>query len=154
MTPPDQINLATLYSGQVCHAIDGSNRIMFPAEWRVDGSPMQFFVMVSASEDCLLVCPPSVYETFMGDLRSQTADKRLIPEMERLQNERVRRVTLDRFGRLPLPPEFMARVGITKQGVLVGRCSKLEIWARDRYEKPRPERQRAEAIYLEQLAKL
>ncbi|HEY9174177.1 MAG TPA: hypothetical protein VI136_17990 [Verrucomicrobiae bacterium] len=154
MTPPDQINLATLYSGQACHAIDGSNRIMLPADWRVDGAPAQFFVMVSASEDFLLVCPPAVYETFLNDLRNQTANKRLIPEMERLQNERVRRVSLDRFGRLPLPPEFMARVGIVKEGFIVGRCSKLEIWARDRYEKARPERQQAEAIYLEQLARL
>lgn len=135
-----QINLATLYSGRARHAIDGSNRIMLPAGWRTDGAPTQFFVVVVSPDEHLLVCPPAVFEAFLADLRADTADKDEIPKLERELMERVEQVSLDGYGRLPLKSEFMARAGIEKQGEIVGRFSKFEIWACDKYEKSNPNR--------------
>ncbi len=116
-----------MYSGRSLHAIDGSNRIMLPSGWRVEGAPTQFFVLI-ASENHFVVCPPAVFETSLSDLRANTADKSLIPKLERELNDRVRQVSLDRFGRLPLPSEFLTRAHIEKQGELIGRFSKFEIW--------------------------
>jgi DNA-binding transcriptional regulator/RsmH inhibitor MraZ len=124
------VNLATIYSGRSRHAIDGSNRIMLPSGWRVEGAPKLFFVLI-VSEEHFVVCPPSVFESFLADLRAGTADKNQIPKLERELNDRVRQVSLDRFGRLPLPTEFLARARIEKQGELVGRFSKFELWPSD-----------------------
>ncbi len=127
------VNLATLYLGSSRHAIDGSNRIMLPSEWRGEGTPTRFFVLASDSDEFLKVCPPDVFEKFLADLRADTADKTRIPDYERELTEGVRQVSLDRFGRLPLPADFLTRVGIKGQGELVGRFSKFEIWAPDKY---------------------
>ncbi len=154
MKKTTQINLATLYAGRTRHAIDGSNRIMLPAEWRGDGCPSQFFIVVSAGEDCLVVCSPAVFEAWLEELRDGLADKTLIPELERELNDRVRQVSLDRFGRLPLPPDLMARVGIAKQGNLVGRFSKFEVWACDRCEQPSPEKQQVREHLTRKLSAL
>ena len=88
-----------------------------------------------------MVCPPSVFEKFLSDLREGTADKSQIPQLERELNARVRMVSLDRFGRLPVPPDLMARVGMEKQGQIVGRFSKFELWPCEKYDKAHPEQQ-------------
>jgi division/cell wall cluster transcriptional repressor MraZ len=137
------VNLATLYSARSQHAIDGSNRIMLPSEWRGEGAPSRFFVMIVPPEDHLVVCPPPVFEKFLAELRDETADKTHIPQIERELNDRVRQVSMDRFGRLPLPPDFLARARIEKQGELIGRFSKFEIWPCDKYQALQAERKQA-----------
>lgn len=145
------INSATLYSGHSRHTIDGSNRIMMPSEWRVAGAPLRFFVIVSPAEDHLIICPPPVFETFLAEVRADTVDKTQIPAIERELNDRVRQVSLDRFGRLPLPREFTTRTGIDQHGEMVGRFSKFEIWAQDKLESPRLEREDALATVTRKL---
>lgn len=126
-SPP--INLATLYSGRSQHAVDDSNRIMLPSAWRVEGAPTQFFVLLVAdTTDHLLVLTPSGFEALLAELRADTADQDEIPVIERQLTDRVRQVSLDRVGRLPLPADLLARANIEKQGELVGRFSKFEIW--------------------------
>ncbi len=148
------INPATLYSGRSRHAIDSSNRIMLNGEWRGEGAPSRFFVIVPPSADHLVICPPAVFESFLQELREATADKTQIPEIERELNERVRQVGLDGVGRLPLPREFTEQAGIEKQGELVGRFSKFEIWACDKYPQPRAAKDAAAATVSERLGGL
>ena len=148
------VNLATLYSGGAEHAIDGSNRIMLLSEWRGEGTPTRFFVMIVPPEDHLVVCPPPVFENFLAELRADTADKTQIPQIERELNNRVRQVCLDRFGRLTLTPDFLARARIEKQGELVGRFSKFEIWPCDKYQASQAERKQASVELLNKLQHL
>jgi division/cell wall cluster transcriptional repressor MraZ len=145
------VNLATLYSARSQHAIDGSNRIMLPSEWRGEGTPMRFFVIVADSDKYLVVCPPPVFENFLAELRDETADKTQIPHLERELNDRVQQVCLDRFGRLPLPADFLARAGIEKQGDLVGRFSKFEIWPCPKNQAAQAERKQTSAALSKKL---
>src|SRR5580704_12845615 len=138
MKKSEPIDLATLYLGQSRHALDGSNRIMMPSDWRVEGAPSKFHVMVS--NDHLVIFPPGTFQTFRAELHGNTADKRLIPEIDRQLNELVRLVSLDRFSRLPLPREFTIKVGIEKHGEMVGRFSKFEIWAPKKRNQPSADR--------------
>jgi division/cell wall cluster transcriptional repressor MraZ len=127
------VNLATLYSGVATHGVEG-NRTMLVASWRCPGAPSTFFVVLVPSEEYLLVCPPAVFEEFLDELRSVTTDKAKIQRWERELNNRVRQVNLDKNGRLPLPPEFLAKTRINEQAVLVGRFSKFEIWSCEKHE--------------------
>ena len=67
-----QVNLATLYSKCWQHAIDGSNRIMLPSEWRGEGTPTRYFVIVADGDEHLVVCPPAVFENFLAAYNPQT----------------------------------------------------------------------------------
>lgn len=143
-------NQPTLYLGCFQHAIDQSNRIMLPSEWRGE-TPARFFLLVHPADDHLVVCPPQVFETFLDDLRDETADKTQIPKLERELNERVRQVSTDSVGRLPLPLDFLAKAGIKKQGVLIARFSKFEIWPPDKYQAAQSEQKQAAAPLLNKL---
>lgn len=127
---------------------------MLLSDWRTNGAPTQFFVMIVPSEDYLVACPPAVFEEFLAKLRAGTAEKSQIPQIEREVNDRTRRVSLDRFGRLPLPPDFMAKAHIENQGELVGRFEKFEIWSCDRYKASQSERKLAVADSLKELQNL
>ena len=124
---------------------------MLPSDWRVKGAPDRFFVVLAAEANHLLVCPPPVWEAFIAELRASTADKTLIPELERELNRRVRQVSLDRFGRLPLPSEFATQLGLLKHGELLGRFSKFEVWPDGGLEPPSALRAAAEALVSEKL---
>ena len=145
------INLATLYLGQWEHTVDGSNRIMMPADWRVAGAPKRFCVVLSPDGDHLVVCSEEIFGGFLEDLRGQTADKTLIPDIERHASMLVRRVSLDHFGRLPLPREFTAQVGIKERAEFIGRISKFEVWSCDRPKKLLPTSAAALAIVTAKL---
>jgi DNA-binding transcriptional regulator/RsmH inhibitor MraZ len=122
------INTATLYSGSSQHAIDDSNRIMIPSDWRGADAPERFFVLLSpAAGDHLVICPPAVFEASLEKLRASGKEEQ-VPEMEREVNQWIRQVSLDKVGRLPLPREFTTKAGIEKQADLIGRFSKFEVW--------------------------
>ena len=136
------------------HAIDESNRIMLPSNWRGPGAERQFYLLVTGIDKYLSVMPLKAYGEFVDDIRKKYEGKVSIPDLDREINSRVKCVTLDRFGRLPLPPTFMTRVGITKQGVLVGRHSEFEIWQPEKYEieATKPERITAGSVIDTELA--
>jgi len=143
------INLGTLYSGEARNAIDGSNRIMLIAGWRVKDAPDEFFVLLK--KDRLEICPPPVFETVLAGLRNKAADKTLIPEMERQLTRRVRQVRLDPVGRLPLPRAFTVQLGIEKQADLIGRFDKFEIWPPGKLDEPNPTREAATGFLQNEL---
>jgi DNA-binding transcriptional regulator/RsmH inhibitor MraZ len=142
-------NLATLYSGRARNAVDNSNRVMLPADWRGKGAPARFFVL--AEGDHLLVCPAEIWGATVAELRGATADKTLIPDIERELNRRACQVSLDRFGRLPLPREFTTALGIQGHADLLGRYSKFEIWSIDKPAQPTAASAAAAALVAEKL---
>jgi len=109
---------------------------MTPADWRVPGAPTRFCVVLSPDGDHLLVCSEEIYGAFLQELRDQTADKSMIPEIERYASTLVRKVCLDKVGRLPLPREFTLQAKINDHAELVGRFSRFEVWPVGRAKAP------------------
>ena len=122
------------YTESAPYAVDPSKRMLLPTHWRGPGTTRQFIVMVAGGDKYLSVLPPAVFEKFINRLREQKPEHVSIPDLERELNSRVKWVTLDRFGRLPLPPEFLTRVGIGKQGYLVGRNTHFEVWQIEKFK--------------------
>lgn len=140
------VNLDTLYTGgDPAHAVDGSNRVMLPSAWRRDGTPAEFVVMFIPDPDHLVVWPPAEFAKFLAGIRAKT-DEALLPDVERELTAQVREVCLDGVGRLPVPSDLLAKAGIGKQGKLVGRFAKFELWSPEKY-------QAAEAVRQESVAK-
>lgn len=75
-----------------------------------------------------MVCSEEIYGAFLQEMRNQTADKTLIPEIERQTSTLVRMVCLDKVGRLPLPREFTQQAKIKDHALLWGRYSKFDVW--------------------------
>jgi division/cell wall cluster transcriptional repressor MraZ len=132
---PAPIPQPLFLSGVGQYAIDPSNRIMIPPEWRAQGLPPHLFVVLAPADDHLVVCPLEDLHALLTRLRINPKYEDKISQLERELNDRVRTVDMDRFGRLPLPPEFLARAKFGKQGCLIGRfCSKFEVWPPEKYQ--------------------
>lgn len=131
---PSSSQVGTLYSGGGQHAVDTSNRILLVPEWRGAGTPAEFFVILVPDAAHLLVCPPPVFESYLAQQRADPTNAERVPDLERELNARVRKVALDRFGRLALPSEFLAARGIARRAELIGRFNKFEVWPCDQYQ--------------------
>ena len=127
---------------------------MLMANWRLIGSPSDFFVMAHPSGNYLVVYTRAAFDNLLAELRARTADKTELADIERGLNDKVRCSKLDRFGRLPLPPDLIAKTGIARQAELVGRFSRFEIWPCDKYEATQNERDQATASALRNLESL
>lgn len=145
-----QLAVPVSYVGSDPYAIDASNRMLLPSDWREPGSPSQFFVTLVSSGDFLVIRPPEAFHAYLNKVRESTADKAALAQAERDLSDRVRRVSLDRFGRLPLPSDLLSRAGIQGQGQLVGRFSFFEIWPIARYQGTEPDRKSAAEAVLKQ----
>jgi len=73
-----------------------------------------------------------------------------ISKFERMFYARSRHITSDKQGRLLLPADYCATVGIKKEVVLVGTRASFEIYNPDAWEKT----QEAEAATFDRLAEL
>jgi MraZ protein len=73
-----------------------------------------------------------------------------ISKFERMFYARSRHLTSDKQGRILLPADYCASVGIKKEVVLVGTRASFEIYAPDAWEKT----QKAEAATFDRLAEL
>lgn len=127
---------------------------MLLADWRVNGAPEHFFVLVHPSGNHLTVLTVAGFESLLAEVRGRATNNDELALKERGINEQVRRCNMDGFGRLALPPDLMAKVGIKKQGVMVGRFTKFEIWPPDKFQTARVDWEKAKADALSNLESL
>jgi division/cell wall cluster transcriptional repressor MraZ len=127
-------NSATPYLGQHLRGVD-HGRVILPVEWRPDGSPQDFMVIIwpVTTREYLLVLPPSRWVTLQKNLECLSLTDEQAATVERLIGSSTFMRTMDTYGRLPLPEEAAKRLGIESEATLVGRMNKFEIWSPSRY---------------------
>ncbi len=147
MTTEINPNEATQYFGEFRYKVDQSHRVMLPSEWRQEGAPVLFTITPWPLDrkEYLLVLPPARWSVFMENLRKQSLSNESVAIAERLISSRSRRVSLDRFGRLHLPPELVKVIGIERDAQLVGRLDKFEVWHPDNYAAAQRDAEKAAA---------
>lgn len=127
-------NSAPPYLGQHLRGVD-HGRVILPAEWRLDGSPRDFTVIVwpVTTREFLLVLPPSRWEALQKNLEGLSLTDEQAATVERLIGSSTSMRSLDSYGRLPLPEDAAKGLGIESEAMLVGRMNKFEVWGPARY---------------------
>ena len=148
----DSNQTTPIFSGESRHALDEKLRVTVPARWRrSQDSGDEFFITVDRSGRFLRAMPP---ETFAGVIQKLANKPGLaeadISKFERMFYARSRHLTSDKQGRLLLPADYCASVGIKKEVVLVGTRASFEIYNPSTWENT----QQAEAATFDRLAEL
>ena len=118
--------VATLI-GEYQHTLDEKGRLTVPAKFREELGEQ--FVMTVGLDNCLTCYPQAEWDKVRGQLLKLPMSNREARRFERLLQARGSEVELDRQGRVLLPQNLRAAVGIESEAVLIGLNTRVEIWA-------------------------
>ena len=121
-----------MFMGEYNHAIDAKGRLIIPAKFReVLGDE---FVVTKGMDGCLFVFDNSEWQVFAEKLRSLPMIDKEVRQFTRFFLAGAASVEVDKQGRILLPSVLRDFAGITKDTVLIGVGSRIEIWSKDRWE--------------------
>ena len=121
-----------MFMGEYNHTIDAKGRLIIPAKFReVLGDE---FVVTKGMDGCLFVFDKSEWQTFAEKLRSLPMIDKEVRQFTRFFLAGAASVEVDKQGRILLPSVLRDFAGITKDTVLIGVGSRIEIWSKDRWE--------------------
>ncbi|MEA4995835.1 MAG: division/cell wall cluster transcriptional repressor MraZ [Petrimonas sp.] len=128
------------FLGNIEAKADAKGRIFVPAVFRkrLQGADEEFLVLrKDIFQDCLVLYPGTVWENEIEALRSrlnkwnkeqQQVFRQFVLDAERLE--------MDANGRILIPRRYMVLVGIESEVRFLGVDDTIEIWAKEKLEKP------------------
>ena len=121
-----------MFMGEYNHTIDAKGRLIIPAKFReVLGDE---FVVTKGMDGCLFVFDNSEWQAFAEKLRSLPMIDKEVRQFTRFFLAGAASVEVDTHGRILIPSVLREFANITKDAVLIGVVSRIEIWSKDRWE--------------------
>jgi MraZ protein len=128
--------MATFY-GTLNYSIDDKGRIVVPASMRVvrgRKAPLTTFILLKGLDNCLWLYAEEDWTNFeqrLGRLSMGTKQERAVARAFLMD---ACKVTVDKQGRISVPPSLIGRAGLGKDAILHGQVGRIEIWAPDRFK--------------------
>ena len=121
-----------MFIGEYNHTIDAKGRLIIPSRFReVLGDE---FVVTKGMDGCLFVFDNPEWQAFEEKLHKLPMIDKGARQFTRFFLAGAASVEVDKQGRILLPADLREFAGITKDAVLVGVGSRVEIWSKDRWE--------------------
>ena len=121
-----------MFMGEYNHTIDAKGRLIIPAKFReVLGDE---FVVTKGMDGCLFVFDNPEWQVFADKLRGLPMIDKEARQFTRFFLAGAAGVEVDKQGRILLPAVLREFADITKDVVLLGVVSRVEIWSRERWE--------------------
>lgn len=121
-----------MFMGEYNHTIDAKGRLIIPSKFReVLGDE---FVVTKGMDGCLFVFDQPEWQAFEEKLRGLPMIDKEARQFTRFFLAGAASVEVDKQGRILLPAVLREFAGITKDTVLVGVGSRVEIWSKDRWK--------------------
>jgi MraZ protein len=121
-----------VFQGAHPYRIDDKGRLKVPAEFvRGLGGP---FTLTKGQGGCLWLLPEAEWNAMVERLRGDSiVDQRSLTLQRYFIGSGIS-LSLDREGRLTVPPVLRDFAGIQHEVMLVGIGPRVEVWARDRWD--------------------
>ena len=118
--------------GEYNHTIDAKGRLIIPSKFReILGDA---FVVTKGLDGCLFVYDNEEWKRFEEKLRSLPITNKEARQFVRFFLAGATEAEVDKQGRILIPNVLREFAEITKDVVLVGVGSRIEIWSRERFE--------------------
>jgi MraZ protein len=123
-----------LFTGLVEHSLDDKGRLVVPSRFRaLLGS--SFFLTILDPEGCLELCPTLELLDLRGKIEANPQRTAKLRSVRRRLFGNADEVSCDEQGRIMIPPALRALAGLQKQVVSIGSMSRVEVWAKENYER-------------------
>ena len=121
-----------MFMGEYNHTIDAKGRLIVPSKFReILGDA---FVVTKGLDGCLFVYDNEEWKRFEEKLRSLPITNKEARQFVRFFLAGATEAEVDKQGRILIPNVLREFAEITKDVVLVGVGSRIEIWSRERFE--------------------
>ena len=117
--------------GEYSHTIDAKGRLIVPAKFREQLGDE--FVITAGLDGCLFVYGQKEWQTFEEKLYALPITNPSARKFSRLFLANACSCDFDKQGRVLLPQNLRDIAGLTKDVILAGVGSRIEIWDRDRW---------------------
>ena len=121
-----------MFMGEYNHTIDAKGRLIIPSKFRE--SLGDEFVVTKGMDGCLFVYDNEEWKKFEEKLLSLPMMDKQVRQFTRYFLAGAASVEVDKQGRILIPSVLREFSDITKDAVLVGVGSRIEIWSRERWE--------------------
>jgi MraZ protein len=121
------------FAGSEQHALDHKGRIIVPARFRERLGP-QFVLTIAPPDHCLALYPSTTWVELCSRLESVRPKDEQYRRFVRYLFAHSQEVTCDGQGRMVVPALLRAYAGIERYVISVGLLTRIEIWAKERYE--------------------
>ncbi len=120
-----------MFLGEFQHSLDTKGRVILPARYREQLAEGAY--VTKGRGGCLSVFTPEDFEDVASQVRDQS--KRGAKELNaaRVFFSGALEVKPDKQGRVALPQNLREYAGLTREVVVAGVFSRIEIWDRDRW---------------------
>jgi MraZ protein len=128
--------MVTFY-GTANYSIDDKGRIVVPSSMRVvpgRKAPLTTFILVKGPDHCLWLYAEEGWKDFEAHLGKLSRGKKEQRAVARAFLMDACRVTVDKQGRISVPPSLIGRAGLGKEAVLHGQVGRIEIWAPESFK--------------------
>lgn len=123
-----------MFMGEYEHTLDDKGRLIMPARFREELGLR--FVVTRGLDRCLFVYPLSGWTRLVEEkLQALPLGKTEARAFVRTLMSGATECELDKQGRIMLPANLRAYAGLEKDAVVIGVSSRVEIWAKDEWEK-------------------
>jgi MraZ protein len=131
-----------MFRGVYEHQIDAKGRTSFPAKLReaisanVDEARL---IITTALDPCLHAYRLQEWEALERSLSKRNPMEPGVKQLMRLYVAPAQECSVDKLGRVLLPPTLRAHAGLEKDVVWAGMASVIELWSRDGWAKAQAE---------------
>ncbi len=120
-----------MYMGEYNHTIDAKGRVIMPSKLRE--SLGDDFVITKGLDGCLFVYDNAGFQVFEEKLKSLPLTNKDARQFVRFFLAGAASIEIDKQGRVLIPSILREFAEITKEAVLVGVGSRIEIWSKERW---------------------
>lgn len=121
-----------MFMGEYNHTIDAKGRLIVPSKFRE--ALGDTFVVTKGLDGCLFVYDNEEWQAFEEKLRSLPITNKEVRQFARFFLAGAAEVEVDKQGRILVPNILREFAQISKDVVLIGVASRIEIWSKERFE--------------------
>lgn len=121
-----------MFIGEFNHNVDNKGRVIMPAKFREELG--ETFYVTKGMEGCIFVYDHEEWKKLEEKTSNLRLTSRKARQFERLFYAPAREVEFDKQGRFVIPQNLREYAEISKDTVIIGVSSRIEIWDKQKYE--------------------
>ena len=126
-----RLGVVAVFMGTHEHSLDAKGRLILPRKFRDELG--QDMVITKGIEPCLYGFPLAEFESFAAKLRTLPLTQRPGRDFVRVFVSGASQETVDTQGRVLIPPPLREYANLSKDVLVVGQLSRIEIWDRGQW---------------------
>lgn len=122
-----------MFMGEYHHNIDEKNRLIMPSKFR--DALGDTFVVTRGIDSCLFVYPKSSWDNITNELNKLSFTKSNVRAFQRFFLSGATICEFDKQGRISITSTQSSYASLLKECVIIGVNDRIEIWAKENFDK-------------------